>query len=66
MASEKEYLRQKKYRDSHYEQIKAKHDEWIESHRDEWNAYMREYRENQRMHLHDWNRYLRKNKNAVD
>ena len=44
MDSEKEYLRFKRYRMKHADEIRAKHDEWIEAHREEWNSYMREYR----------------------
>lgn len=66
MSSEKEYLRMKKYRDSHYEQIKAKHDEWIESNRDEWNAYQREYKARRKIGLTGGKKCWEENKNAVD
>lgn len=44
MPSEKDYLRLKRYRMKHAEQIRAKHDAWIDSHRRQWNAYLRDYK----------------------
>lgn len=44
MVSEKEYLRKKRYRANHADELAAYHKAWQEQHREEWNAYMREYR----------------------
>lgn len=43
MAGEKDYLRFKRYRMKHADEIRAKHDAWIDQHRKQWNAYMRDY-----------------------
>jgi hypothetical protein len=57
MASEAQYLRQKRYRQNHAEQLDAYHKQWLEEHRDHWNAYMREYRRKRERQALGWYGY---------
>lgn len=44
MASEAQYLRAKRYRQKHAEELDAYHKKWVEEHREQVNAYQRAYR----------------------
>lgn len=44
MTSEKDYLRAKRYRQKHADELNAYHKQWVEEHREHVNAYNREYR----------------------